>query len=155
MGDINDKLSEAIIACVIKVHQTLGPGFLESVYRRALMIELRKSGLKAETEKEITVFYDGEEVGRHRLDILVEDSVILELKTVEDLARVHYEQLRSYLKASGLSLGLLVNFAKEKADFRRLPYARSIPISPTSPSSPPLTHVPDSSLNNNSPSAKK
>jgi len=56
MGDINDKLSEAIIACVIKVHQTLGPGFLESVYRRALMIELRKSGLKAETEKEITVF---------------------------------------------------------------------------------------------------
>jgi len=63
MGDINDKLSEAIIACVIKVHQTLGPGFLESVYRRALMIELRKSGLKAETEKEITVFYDGEEVG--------------------------------------------------------------------------------------------
>ena len=97
------------------------------------MIELRKSGLSAETEKEILVRYEGEEVGRHRLDILVESAVILELKTVEELARIHYDQLRSYLKASGLSLGILVNFAKEKADFRRVPHSRNVPISPTSP----------------------
>ena len=143
MGDSKNELSETIIGCIIKVHQTLGPGFLESVYRRALMIELRKSGLNAETEKEIQVRYEGEEVGRHRLDILVESTVIVELKTVEELARIHYDQLRSYLKASDLSLGILVNFAKEKADFRRVPCARSISISPTSPTSPHLTHCLD------------
>ena len=95
MGDSKNELSETIIGCIIKVHQTLGPGFLESVYRPALMIELRKSGLNAETEKEIQVRYEGEEVGRHRLDILVESTVIVELKTVEELARIHYDQLRS------------------------------------------------------------
>ena len=84
------------------------------------MIELKKNGIPAESEKEVTVHYEGEEVGLHRIDILVDDEVILELKTVEQLNRAHYGQLRSYLKATGLKVGLLVNFSKERADFRRI-----------------------------------
>ena len=115
-----DKLTEQIIQCIIKVHQTLGPGFLESVYRKALLIELRKHHLSAESEKEVIVYYEGEEVGRHRLDITVENRVIVELKTVDELSKTHYAQVRSYLKATGLQVAILVNFAKEKADFRRI-----------------------------------
>ncbi len=113
-------LTEAIIQCIIKVHQTLGPGFLEQIYSRALVIELTKQGLTVETEKGIVIYYQGEEVGRHRLDILVENEVIVELKTVEELSKAHYAQVRSYLKATGIKVALLVNFAKEKADFRRV-----------------------------------
>ena len=115
-----DKLTELIIQSIIRVHQILGPGFLESIYRKALMIELRKQGLNVETEKEAVVYYEAEEVGRHRLDIVVGDRIIIELKTVEELSKAHYAQVRSYLKATGLKIGLLVNFAKEKADFRRI-----------------------------------
>lgn len=115
-----DQLTQTIISCIIRVHQTLGPGFVESVYRRALLIELKSCHLTADTERQVIVHYQGQEVGRHRLDIVVESTVILELKTVEDLSRAHYAQLRSYLKATGLPLGLLVNFAKDKADFRRI-----------------------------------
>jgi GxxExxY protein len=116
----DDKLTEAIIQCIIRVHQSLGPGFLEGVYRRALLIELKKSNLTAETEKEIVIRYAGEEVGRHRLDILVESRVIVELKTVDELAKAHYAQVRSYLRATGLRIAILVNLAREKADFRRV-----------------------------------
>jgi GxxExxY protein len=116
----DEELTGNIIECIIAVHQTLGPGFLESIYRRALLIEMRKKGLAAETEKEVIIYYDGEEVGRHRLDILAEDRVVVELKTVESLSKAHYAQVRSYLKATDLELGLLVNFAGEKADFRRV-----------------------------------
>jgi GxxExxY protein len=114
------ELTEIIIECIIKVHQALGPGFLESIYRKALLIELRRKQLCVETEKEVIVFYEGEEVGRHRLDILVEGKIIVELKTVEELGRAHYAQIRSYLKATSLKVGILVNFAKEKASFRRV-----------------------------------
>lgn len=115
-----DKLSEGIINCIIEVHRTLGPGFLERIYRKALLIELESQNYKAETEKEISVFYKGKEVGRHRLDILVNDTVVIELKTVNELNRAHYAQVRSYLKATNLKLGILVNFATDKADFRRI-----------------------------------
>ncbi|MBI3599665.1 MAG: GxxExxY protein, partial [Nitrospinae bacterium] len=90
-----DKLTELIIQSIIRVHQILGPGFLESIYRKALMIELRKQGLNVETEKEAVVYYEAEEVGRHRLDIVVGDRVIIELKTVEELSKAHYAQVRS------------------------------------------------------------
>jgi GxxExxY protein len=115
-----DKLTESIIECIIKVHQTLGPGFLESIYRKALLIELTRHGIKVETEKEVIINYEGEEVGRHRLDILAESKVVVELKTVEELSKAHYAQVRSYLRATGLGTGILVNFAKEKADYRRV-----------------------------------
>ena len=116
----DEELTGNIIECIIAVHQTLGPGFLERIYRRALLIEMRKKGLAAETEKEVIIYYDDEEVGRHRLDILAEDRVVVELKTVESLSKAHYAQVRSYLKATDLELGLLVNFAGEKADFLRV-----------------------------------
>jgi GxxExxY protein len=115
-----DRLTGRVIQCIIHVHQTLGPGFLESVYRRALLIELRKQDLTTEAEKEVVVYYDGRKVGRHRLDLLVEGQLILELKTVEALSKAHYAQVRSYLRATRLNVALLVNFADDRADFRRV-----------------------------------
>jgi GxxExxY protein len=115
-----DKFTDRIIGCIIKVHQTLGPGFLENVYRRAMILELREQGFVTEVEKEVNVYYGGQEVGRHRLDLLVDGQMILEIKAVEGLNRIHYAQIRSYLKSTGLGLGLLVNFAGERADFRRI-----------------------------------
>ncbi len=120
IGYSGDELTEKIISCIIRVHQRLGPGFLESVYQRALMIELRSAGLKFVTEREYLITYDGKEVGKHRVDLVVEDSAIVELKCVRELISIHYAQLRSYLKASGLKVGILVNFSKEKADYRRI-----------------------------------
>ena len=120
MKYVDEELTGKIIECIIAVHQELGPGFLESIYRRALLIEMRKQGLAAETEKEVIIYYDGQEIGRHRLDILAEERVVVELKTVESLSKAHYAQVRSYLKATVLELGILVNFTGEKADFRRV-----------------------------------
>ena len=114
------ELTERIIGCIIQVHRTLGPGFLENVYRNALLIELQTAGLRVEAEKEVVVRYEGAEVGRHRLDLVVEGTVVLELKAVSDLAAAHYEQVRSYLRASGLEVGLLVNFGRERSDVRRI-----------------------------------
>ncbi|MBL9090862.1 MAG: GxxExxY protein [Planctomycetaceae bacterium] len=115
-----DRLTSRIIESIIRVHQNLGPGFIESVYQAALLVEFHKSDIPVEREKEIEIFYEGVLVGRHRLDLVVAGAVILELKTVEELSRAHYAQIRSYLKATGLLTGLLVNFSKEKADFRRI-----------------------------------
>jgi GxxExxY protein len=120
MDFICDDLTEKIIKCIINVHQELGSGFLENVYRKALIIELISNGLNVEAEKEIQLFYKGHEIGIHRLDILVNNQVILELKTVESLNRNHYAQIKSYLKATCLNTGLLVNFSGDKADFRRI-----------------------------------
>jgi len=123
-GDVGDRqgdeTTDRIINAIITVHKTLGPGFLESIYRNALMLEARKVGLEVEAEKEIAIFYDGVEVGRHRLDLLMDGRIVLELKTVEEIGGAHYAQLRSYLKASGCKTGLLVNFAGDRADFRRV-----------------------------------
>lgn len=120
----NDDLTERIIAAVIRVHSVLGPGFLEKIYRKALLVELERSGLSAETEKRIEIVYEQVLVGTHRLDLVVADAVVIELKTVERLTQHHYAQLRSYLKAAGLRVGLLVNFALAKADFRRIEFNR-------------------------------
>jgi len=112
--------TDIIIQYIIKVHKELGPGFLESIYRNSLLIEISSVGLKIEKEKEVKILYKGHDVGIHRIDILVENTIIIELKTVESLSKAHYSQVRSYLKATGLNLGILVNFSKEKADFRRI-----------------------------------
>ncbi len=115
-----DQLTERVIEAIITVHRALGPGFLESVYRNALHLELKKRGISVEMEKEVAVYYANEVVGLHRLDMLVEGAVVLELKTVESLHKAHYAQIRSYLKAAGCKTGLLINFAEYKADFRRI-----------------------------------
>ena len=119
-GSPDDALTHAIIEAIIKVHSALGPGFLESVYHRALAIELKKQDIRFATEVDVDIEYTGHVVGRHRLDLVVEDQVIVELKTVEDLGKVHYAQVRSYLRATGLPIALLVNFSKERADYRRI-----------------------------------
>ena len=135
----SDTLTDRIIKCIITVHRTLGPGFLESVYRRAMMIELGKANLRAETESKVVIRYDGQEVGVHRLDILIEGQVIVELKTVECLSPSHYSQVRSYLKATGLKRALLVNFSKSTSAFRRVEAPKEFSPPLQLPTSPALT----------------
>ena len=115
-----EKLTQKVIECIIEVHKTLGPGFIEGIYKNAMILELISHGLKVEREKPISVKYKGKIVGKQKLDVVVENTVVLELKTVEALSKAHYAQLRSYLKASKIPIGLLVNFADSKADYRRV-----------------------------------
>lgn len=114
------ELTGRIISCAIGVHKKLGPGFLESVYQIALPMELAKNKLNVETQKGIKIFYDNKEIGLHRLDLVVEGQVIVELKTVKEFDDSHTAQLISYLKASGLKVGLLMNFAKEVLKIKRV-----------------------------------
>lgn len=109
-GDLNE-LTEKIIGSAIKVHRELGPGLLESAYETCLAFELSDTGLMVERQKSLPVIYRGIhlECG-YRLDLVVEEKVILELKTVEKLSTIHSAQLLSYLKLSGLKIGLLMNF---------------------------------------------
>jgi len=119
MNDLLHKeLTSRIIHCFYTVYNTLGFGFLEKVYEKALMIELLKNGIKAEKQKPITVYYQDEIVGEYFADIMVEDTVILELKATEFLVMEHELQLINYLKATDKEIGLLLNFGK-KPEFRR------------------------------------
>jgi len=88
-----------VIGCMIEVHKQLGPGFLEKVYRRSLSIELENQGISFQAEKVIELQYKGKSVGTHRLDLLVEEELVIELKTVDELHKKHYAQVRSYLKS--------------------------------------------------------
>jgi GxxExxY protein len=110
MGHDFEELSGQIIEAAISVHKELGPGFLESIYESALKVALRNRGIVYESQKEVTVFYEGEEVGIHRLDLLVENQIVVELKAIKDLEDIHYVQVRSYLKATKLHVGLLMNY---------------------------------------------
>ena len=112
------ELTAKIIDCAYKVHRELGFGFLESVYQNALVIELTKAGLKSEREKRIQVYYDGKVVGDFVADILVKEKVILELKSVSQVHPAHEAQLINYLKATGIKVGLLINFG-EKVEIKR------------------------------------
>jgi GxxExxY protein len=114
-------LTSKIIACAYKIHNTLGFGFLETVYQNALLIELIKAGLKAEKEKKIQVYYDTQLVGDYMADIIVENKVILELKSVKDLHPAHEAQIINYLKATGIEVGLLINFG-ERVEIKRKVY---------------------------------
>lgn len=116
----DDEISRRIIESVIRVHRELGPGFNESIYQKALLVDFATMGLAFECEKVVDILYQGVNVGVHRLDLVVEGLIILELKVVEQLSKAHYAQLKSYLHAANLEVGLLINFANEKADFRRV-----------------------------------
>ena len=115
-----ESLSKKIIGAAIKVHKELGPGFMESIYEEALKIEFSTNGMNHESQKEIKIYYCNQEVGTHRLDLLVENAVVVELKAVQELADIHYAQVRSYLKATGLKVGLLLNFAKPTLEIKRI-----------------------------------
>jgi GxxExxY protein len=117
--DIND-LTYAINGAVFEVNRVLGPGFLEKVYENALLIELKRKRLEAESQAPIKVSYKGNAVGEYVVDILVEGKVIVELKTVEKLEKAHEAQLLNYLKATGIHVGLLVNFKHPKAEAKRM-----------------------------------
>jgi len=115
-----DEITYKINGAVFEVNKILGPGFLEKVYENALIKELRSRGLKAGNQVPIKVNYKGDCVGEYFADILVEDKVIIELKTVEKIERIHEAQLLNYLKATGVQVGLIVNFRHRRADIKRL-----------------------------------
>jgi GxxExxY protein len=116
----HEALTERIIGAAIEVHRRLGPGFLESVYEKALIIELKKRGLAVQDQMDVIISYDGEEVGRHRLDLLVEDTIVVELKAIKNLEDIHFAVVRSQLKAVGRQHGLLLNFAKTTLEPKRV-----------------------------------
>ena len=114
-----EELTEEIIGCAYNVYNRMGFGFLESVYEKCLLIELRKAGLRADSQEPITVFYDGEIVGDFVSDIIVDDTIILELKSVRRIAKAHEIQLVNYLVATGKPVGLLINFGEHKVEIKR------------------------------------
>jgi GxxExxY protein len=114
------ELSYKIMSAVFEVHNGLGPGFLESIYEEALVHELGLRGLHVERQREMPVYYKEKLVGQHRLDVVVEDKIILELKAVAALNDAHKQQTLSYLKATGFKLGILINFGTPKAQSVRI-----------------------------------
>lgn len=122
IDDEKDKINaitEKIIGCAYKVMNELGCGFLEKVYENALAHEIKKLGLKVEQQKKIKVFYDGVEVGNYEPDILVEGSIIVEIKTVKSLEEPQKAQCLNYLKATGYKTCLLINFGNPKVEVKR------------------------------------
>ena len=105
-----DPLSTRVIGAAIDVHRALGPGFLEVTYARALRIALEGRGLGYHAEREVPLTYAGRAIGTYRLDLVVEDQVLVELKAVRRLEELHFAQVRAYLRATGLGIGLLLNF---------------------------------------------
>ena len=116
---LND-ITYAINGAIFEVNKVLGPGFLEKVYENALLYELKNCGLKSVCQAPINVNYKDQCVGEYFADILVEDRVIIELKTTEKIEKIHEAQLLNYLKATGIQVGLLVNFRHSKAEIKRL-----------------------------------
>ena len=115
-----DRITERIIGCVYEVSNILGSGFFEKVYENALTLELRNNGLKVKQQHGIQVRYDGVVVGEFAADLLVEGKIIIELKATKALDDIHMAQCLNYLKATDLSVCLLVNFGKPKAEIRRI-----------------------------------
>ena len=115
-----DALTEKIIGCAFKVHNTLGCGYLEKVYENAWLHELRKAGLFVEQQKPVTILYDGVVVGEYLADLVVEGIVLLELKAAASLDPAHVAQCLNYLTATKLPICLLVNFGKARLEFKRL-----------------------------------
>jgi len=116
---LND-LTNKIIGCAFVVSNTLGAGFLEKVYENALAIELRKAGMNVEQQFPLKVLYDGIVVGDYFADLVVENEILIELKTINSITEVHQAQCLNYLKATGYRLCLLINFAKPKIEIKRI-----------------------------------
>ena len=114
-----DQLITEVIECAKRIRRQLGPGFLEKVYKNAMVVELRKLNLNFETEKLIQVLYDGIVVGEYRTDIIVEGKLILELKATQDLSIANEVQLVNYLTSTQIDDGLLINFGSDKLLFKR------------------------------------
>lgn len=115
----HEELTEKVIGCAYTVYNKMGFGFLESVYEKCLLIELEKAGLKVVAQDPINVFYDGELVGEFFADIIVEDTIILELKSARRVVRAHEVQVVNYLTATHKEVGLILNFGPEKVEIKR------------------------------------
>src|SRR5436190_255331 len=116
----HSELTGKIIGCAMEVHRTLGNGFQEVIYQRALAIEMTLQGILFSREHEMEIFYRGEKIGTRRVDFFVEDRVMVELKAVIQLEDVHLAQAINYLEAYGLEVGLLLNFGARSLQFKRV-----------------------------------
>lgn len=123
-GGIRDPLSAAILGAAFEVANTLGHGFLEVVYRRAMVRELDLRHVPVEEEVGFTVTYKGSEIGRYVADLVVANRIIVELKCTETLTRSHMAQGLNYLRASGLPVALLINFGRSRVEYRRMVLSR-------------------------------
>lgn len=116
----HEDVTKRIIGCAMRVHSTLGNGFQELIYQRALKIEMEIEGLQFERERNMLIYYRGQEIGKRRVDFFVEGCVMVEIKAVTQLEDVHYAQARNYLEAYNLEVGLLLNFGAKSLEFKRL-----------------------------------
>lgn len=123
--EIKDDLTYKIIGCAMKVHNTLGNGFQEVIYQRALAIELRNSGIEFLREQEIPIYYEGENIGTRRVDFMVEGEVLVELKALIKIEDVHLAQGLNYLVAYKLDKGLLINFGAQSLEVKRLRHPKN------------------------------
>jgi len=114
------ELTHTIIGCAMKVHSTLGNGFQEVIYQRALQIEMEKQGLSFAREMEMDILYDGHQIGTRRVDFFVEDKIMVELKALIRLEDVHLAQAMNYCQAYNLPIGLLINFGSKSLEFKRV-----------------------------------
>lgn len=117
---LHTQLTGTIIGLAIKIHKELGSAYDEKIYQRALYLEFQRSGLKFEREKELSVTYNNVRIGKKKLDFIVEDRVIVEIKKVDKIDNVHIAQVVSYLKTLGLELGLILNFGGSKLEIKRV-----------------------------------
>lgn len=115
-----EELTHKIIGCAMKVHSTLGNGFQEVIYQRALAIEMEKQGLIFQREMEMTIFYEGIDIGTRRVDFFVEENMMVELKALIKLEDVHLAQAMNYCQAYNLPIGLLLNFGAKSLEFKRV-----------------------------------
>ena len=114
------ELTHKIIGCAMKVHSTLGSGFQEVIYQRALDIEMKKTHLDFTREHEMIIYYEGFEIGTRRVDFFVEGNIMVELKAVSKLDDLHLAQTMNYLEAYDLPVGLLINFGSKSLEFKRV-----------------------------------
>jgi GxxExxY protein len=115
-----EDITHKIIGCAMKVHRTLGTGFQEIIYQKALAIEMRKQNLTFSQEMDMTIFYEGIEIGMRRVDFFVDQKIMVELKAVSNLNDLHLAQAINYLEAYNLPIGLLINFGSKSLEYKRV-----------------------------------
>lgn len=117
---INKEITQKVIGCAMTVHNTLGAGFMEAIYQRALSIEMKLAGISFDEEKQIPIYYRNEIIGYRRVDFLIENNITLEIKAVSEIEPKHLVQGKNYLEAFNLPIGLLINFGSPSLQFKRL-----------------------------------
>ncbi len=117
---IHKELVYQVVGCAMKIHQELGYGFLEKVYENSLMHLLNKENIQAKQQYPVPVYFDSVSVGEYYADIMIENKILVELKTAERITNAHFAQVLNYLKATGIRLGLLLNFGPRKLEYERI-----------------------------------